>query len=143
MLLRVREEVCQKLGKQGKVKEYKVLDLPYLQDVIKETIRLHLAAPLLGPHKTMMDVKIGNYTIPTNTQILVNAWAMARDPRRRCPALPLAHRMVSLIRTAFVYHFDWKLPHPKEEMDMNEVCGLTLIKATPLVATPIPFKRLD
>ncbi|GJW97320.1 geraniol 8-hydroxylase-like protein [Tanacetum coccineum] len=63
--------------------------------------------------------------------------------RRRCPALPLAHRMVSLIRTAFVYHFDWKLPHPKEEMDMNEVCGLTLIKATPLVATPIPFKGLD
>nr|GFB87715.1 geraniol 8-hydroxylase-like [Tanacetum cinerariifolium] len=174
ILLRVREEVSQKLEQEGKVEESKVLDLPYLQAVIKETMRLHFAAPLLAPHKTMSEVKIGNYIVPKNTQILVNAWAIARDERhwenpmeflpdrflkkklldykgqnfefipfgsgrRRCPGMPLAHRMVSLIVASFVYHFDWKLPFPKEEMDMNDVFGLTLLKAKPLIATPIPF----
>nr|GFA64855.1 geraniol 8-hydroxylase-like [Tanacetum cinerariifolium] len=72
ILLRVREEVSQKLEQEGKVEESKVLDLPYLQAVIKETMRLHFAAPLLAPHKTMSEVKIGNYIVPKNTQILVN-----------------------------------------------------------------------
>ncbi|PWA68224.1 cytochrome P450 [Artemisia annua] len=47
MLLRVlRGEVSQTLGQEGKVEESIVLDLPYLQAVIKETVRLHFAAPL-------------------------------------------------------------------------------------------------
>ncbi|GKE05450.1 geraniol 8-hydroxylase-like protein [Tanacetum coccineum] len=132
ILLRVREEESQKLEPEGKVEESKVLDLPYLQAVIKETMRLHFAAPLLAPHKTLAEMKIGNYIVPKNTQIIVNAWAIARDERhwenpmeflpdrflknklldyngqnfefipfgsgrRRCPGMPLAHRMVSLI----------------------------------------------
>ncbi|GJY39286.1 geraniol 8-hydroxylase-like protein [Tanacetum coccineum] len=60
--------------------------------------------------------------------------------RRMCPGIPLAHRVVSLMVASFVYHFDWKLPHAREEMDMNDIFGLTLLRATPLLATPIPFK---
>ncbi|KAI3690366.1 hypothetical protein L2E82_48384 [Cichorium intybus] len=173
MLSRVREEVSQIVGDDRKIKEAKILDLPYLDAVIKETMRLHLAAPLLAPHKTETQVKLGNYIVPPNTQIFVNAWAMAQDPRywknpmvfmperfltnnvdykgqhfefipfgsgrRRCPGMPLAHRMVRLIVASFVYHFDWELPHAREEMDMNCTFGLTLLKTIPLVATPIPL----
>lgn len=57
-----------------------------------------------------------------------------------CPGMPLAHRVVSLMVASFVYHFDWKLPHAKKEMDMNCIFGITLIRATSLVATPIPAK---
>ncbi|KAK9076728.1 hypothetical protein SSX86_005062 [Deinandra increscens subsp. villosa] len=172
MFLRVREEVTSTVGEDGKIHEAKLLDLPYLQSVIKETMRLHLSVPLLVPHKTETEVKLGKYTVPKNTQILVNAWAIARDPRhwenpirfeperflgkeldykgqhfnfipfgsgrRMCPGIPLAHRVVSLMVASFVYHFDWKLPHVREEMDMNDTFGLTLVRATPLVATPIP-----
>ncbi|KAJ0559093.1 putative geraniol 8-hydroxylase [Helianthus annuus] len=172
MFSRVRKKVSTTVGEDGKIKEAKLLDLPYLQAVIKETMRLHLPVPLLVPHKTDTSVKLGEYFVPKNTQILVNAWAMARDPRywetptmfkperflgneidykgqhfefipfgsgrRMCPGIPLAHRVVSLMVASFVYHFDWKLPHAREEMDMNDIFGLTLLRATPLVATPIP-----
>nr|GEW79138.1 geraniol 8-hydroxylase-like [Tanacetum cinerariifolium] len=60
--------------------------------------------------------------------------------RRKCPGMPLAHRMLSLIVASLVYHFDWELPYAKEEMDMNDIFGRTLLKATPLVAIPIPLK---
>nr|GEW79124.1 geraniol 8-hydroxylase-like [Tanacetum cinerariifolium] len=77
---RVREEVSTIVGKDGIIQEAKLLDLPYLHAVIKETMRLHLSVPLLVPHKTESDVKFGKYNVPKNTQILVNAWAIARDP---------------------------------------------------------------
>ncbi|GJW06710.1 geraniol 8-hydroxylase-like protein [Tanacetum coccineum] len=175
MFSKVREEVSTAIGKDGKIQEAKLLDLPYLQAVIKETMRLHLAVPLLIPHKTETEVKLGKYIIPKNTQILVNAWAMARDPRywenptmfkperfvgndlnymgqhfkflpfgsgrRMCPGIPLAHRVVSLMVASFVYHFDWKLPHAREEMNMDDIFGLTLLRATPLLATPIPINN--
>ncbi|KAI3713368.1 hypothetical protein L1987_71945 [Smallanthus sonchifolius] len=174
VLLRVREELNQIVGKDGKLKEPKILGIPYLHAVIKETMRLHSPSPLLAPHKTETEVQLGNYIVPANTQILVNSWAISRDPsfwenpslfmperflrnkidykgqhfefipfgsgRRRCPGMPIAYRMVSLVVASFVYHFDWKLPHAKDEMDMNDVFGLSLQKATPLVAMPIPLK---
>ncbi|KAJ0922514.1 putative geraniol 8-hydroxylase [Helianthus annuus] len=152
----------------------KILDLPYLHAVIKETMRLHLSVPLLAPHKTENQVKLGDYIVPKNIQILVNVWAMARDPmywenplsfmperflksevdykgqhfqflpfgsgRRMCPGIPLAHRVVTLMVASFVYHFDWELTHPREEMDMNDIFGLALLRATPLVAYPISTK---
>ncbi|KAJ0778883.1 putative geraniol 8-hydroxylase [Helianthus annuus] len=175
MFSRVREEVSTTVGENGKIQEAKLLDLPYLQAVIKETMRLHLAVPLLVPHKTETEVKLGEYIVPKNTQILVNAWAMARDPkywenpmtfkperfleneleykgqhfefipfgsgRRMCPGIPLAQRVVSLMLATFVYHCDWNLPHATEEMDMDDIYGLTLLRATPLVATPVPVTQ--
>ncbi|XP_023734350.1 geraniol 8-hydroxylase [Lactuca sativa] len=173
MFLRVREEVSTTIGKDGKIQEAILLDLPYLQAVIKETMRLHLSVPLLAPHKTETEVKLDKYIVPKNTQILVNAWSIARDPRywenplmfdperflggkfdykgqnfeflpfgsgkRMCPGISLANRVVSLMVASFVYHFDWELPHAREEMDMNDIFGLALLRATPLVATPIPM----
>ncbi|KAL8253716.1 hypothetical protein R6Q59_031937 [Mikania micrantha] len=174
MFSRLRDEVSTAVSAADckTIQESKILDLPYLQAVIKETMRLHLSVPLLVPHKTETQVQIGEYILPKDTQIMVNAWAMARDPRywdnpttfdperflgnevdykgqhfefipfgsgrRMCPGIPLAHRVVSLMVASFVYHFDWKLPHAPQDMDMNDIFGLTLLRATPLVATPIP-----
>lgn len=79
MMLKLRDEISETVRRNGTIEETEILRLPYLQAVVKETMRLHLAVPFLVPHKTEKDVKINNYIIPKNTQVLVNAWAIARD----------------------------------------------------------------
>lgn len=79
MMLKLRDEIWETVRKEGKIEETEILRLPYLQAVVKETMRLHLAVPFLVPHKTEKDVRINDYIIPKNTQVVVNAWAIARD----------------------------------------------------------------
>ncbi|KAK6144455.1 hypothetical protein DH2020_021275 [Rehmannia glutinosa] len=58
--------------------------------------------------------------------------------RRICPGLPLAHVMVHLMVATLIHNFEWKLePGMKpEEIDVNEMFGLSLHKAVPLRAFP-------
>ncbi|KAL8111060.1 hypothetical protein AgCh_026709 [Apium graveolens] len=76
---KLREELGESIAGKGSLEEAKILELPYLQSVLKETMRLHLVAPFLLPHKTVTSVKFKGYTIPKNTPIIINAWAIARN----------------------------------------------------------------
>ncbi|EEF33755.1 conserved hypothetical protein [Ricinus communis] len=77
---RVKEELNQVIGPERKVVESDINQLPYLQAVIKEAMRLHPVIPLLVPRNTMEDTTFMGYFIPKDTQIFVNAWAIGRDP---------------------------------------------------------------
>ncbi|WVZ55670.1 hypothetical protein U9M48_006302, partial [Paspalum notatum var. saurae] len=57
-------------------------NLPYLQAVVKESLRLHPLTPLMLPHKANASVKIAGYDIPKGANVIVNVWAaVVRDPK--------------------------------------------------------------
>ncbi|KAL5726194.1 hypothetical protein ACHQM5_009257 [Ranunculus cassubicifolius] len=48
--------------------------------LIKETMRIHPVAPLLIPHESTEDITVNGYFIPKKSRVLVNTWAIGRDP---------------------------------------------------------------
>ncbi|KAL4366018.1 hypothetical protein AHAS_Ahas07G0164100 [Arachis hypogaea] len=77
---KAKQELEQIIGKGNPIEESDVAKLPYLQAIIKETLRLHPPAPLLLPRKAKVDVEISGYTIPKGARVLINAWAIGRNP---------------------------------------------------------------
>ncbi|KAI3507612.1 hypothetical protein L1887_22601 [Cichorium endivia] len=73
------KEIDQVVGKDRLLQESDIPNLPYLQAIIKETLRLHPAAPMV-PRRSTEDCTVAGYHIPANTTIFVNVWALGRDP---------------------------------------------------------------
>ncbi|ESR36951.1 cytochrome P450 family 76 subfamily C polypeptide 7 [Citrus sinensis] len=78
-LSKARLELEQTIGKGKTIEESDITRLPYLQAVVKETLRLHPAVPLLLPRKALADVEIAGFIVPKGAQVFVNAWAIGRD----------------------------------------------------------------
>jgi cytochrome P450 len=79
-MIKVKAELAQVVRASKKVEESDMENLPFLQAVVKETLRLHPPIPFLVPRRAMHDTNFMGYDIPKNTQVLVNAWAIGRDP---------------------------------------------------------------
>ncbi|PIA38484.1 hypothetical protein AQUCO_02800294v1 [Aquilegia coerulea] len=80
VLKKVEAELDEVVGRSQKVTENDIWRLPYLQAVVKETLRLHPPVPLLVPRRCIEDTEYMGYSIPKETQVLVNVWAIGRDP---------------------------------------------------------------
>ncbi|XP_043689535.1 cytochrome P450 CYP736A12-like [Telopea speciosissima] len=173
VMKKLQEELKNVVGMDKFVKEEYLLNLEYLNMVIRESMRLHPPGPLLVPRESMEDVTIDDYYIPKKSCVIINAWAIGRDPnvwsdnaeeflperfigngvdiqghdfqlipfgsgRRVCPGLQLGLTLVRLVLAQLVHCFDWTLPNGMlpSDLDMNEMYGLTVSRAKPLLAVP-------
>ncbi|CAI9093807.1 OLC1v1029387C1 [Oldenlandia corymbosa var. corymbosa] len=77
---KVQKELDDVIGLGNIVEEFHLPKLHYLEAVVKEALRLHPAIPLLVPRRPSKSSIVGGYTVPENTSVFVNAWAIQRDP---------------------------------------------------------------
>ncbi|KAJ0614367.1 putative cytochrome P450 [Helianthus annuus] len=163
VLERARTELDNYIGQERMVEEADLSNLPYIQCIINETLRLLLAGPLLVPHEPSQDCTIGGFVVARGTMVLVNAWAIHRDPivwddslsfkpkrfenmanegyrfipfgmgRRQCPGSSLANRVMGLALASLIQCFEWERVG-NELVRLSEGKGLTMPKDEPLEA---------
>nr|XP_043637773.1 cytochrome P450 93A3-like [Erigeron canadensis] len=73
------EEIHRTIGENRLLQESDIPNLPYLQAIVKETLRLHPAGPVIARESTE-DSMVAGYHIPARTHIFINVWALGRDP---------------------------------------------------------------
>uniref|UniRef100_A0A8R7QLI3 Cytochrome P450 81D1 n=1 Tax=Triticum urartu TaxID=4572 RepID=A0A8R7QLI3_TRIUA len=169
-LQRARDEIDANVGTGRLVDESDMANLPYLQCVLKESLRLCPVGPLIPAHEAMEDCTVGGFRVPRGTMILVNSWAINRDAdlwdsptefmperfldtakptpmmpfgfgRRRCPAEGLAMRLLGLTLATLVQCLEWDAGEGRA-IDMAEGAGLSMPMATPLALVCRPREFL-
>ncbi|KAM6592859.1 hypothetical protein CsatA_000562 [Cannabis sativa] len=80
IMKKARKEIDSIVGKTRLVEESDIVDLPYIQAITKETLRLHPAGPLILRESTE-DCTINGYYIPKKTRVYINSWAIGRDSK--------------------------------------------------------------
>ncbi|KAK1427465.1 hypothetical protein QVD17_16151 [Tagetes erecta] len=163
VLEKARAQIDEYIGNERLVQETDIPNLPYIQCIINESLRLFPAAPLLVPHESSKDCTIGGFDVARGTIVLVNAWAIHRDPmvwdkplcfkperfeevlndgyrfipfgmgRRQCPGSGLANRVIWLALASLIQCFEWDRVS-KELVGLSEGKGLTMPKDEPLKA---------
>ncbi|KAH7515038.1 hypothetical protein FEM48_Zijuj11G0153700 [Ziziphus jujuba var. spinosa] len=127
-------------------------------DKEEETMRLHPPAPLLAPREYMDKCILDVYEIPAKTRVVINAFAIGRDPkswedplhqefkfvpfgggRRGCPGFAFGLATIEIALARLLYHFDWELPPEvlgPHDVDLDEIFGLASRKKSTLVLVP-------
>ncbi|KAJ9181140.1 hypothetical protein P3X46_009303 [Hevea brasiliensis] len=77
---KLRDEIQSIVGSSRRlIKESDVPNLPYLQAIVKESLRLHAPSPIINRECTK-DCKINGFDIKAKTKVLINTYAIMRDP---------------------------------------------------------------
>ncbi|KAL5833608.1 hypothetical protein ACOSQ3_017282 [Xanthoceras sorbifolium] len=80
LMKKAQAEVREVIDRIGKVDEMAIDEMKFLKLVIKETLRLHPSIAMLLPRECGEKCVINGFDIPIKTKVIVNAWAIGRDP---------------------------------------------------------------
>ncbi|KAJ4772014.1 Cytochrome P450 [Rhynchospora pubera] len=78
---KLRAEIDSVVGSTGSINDADVAQMPYLQAVVKETLRVHPPGPLLSwARLSTDDIQLSNgMVVPAGTTAMVNMWAITHD----------------------------------------------------------------
>lgn len=79
VMKKLQEEIATVVGVHRQVEEADLARLDYLAMVVKETLRLHPLSAFLFHHGKEERV-VSGYRIPKRSSVMVNVWAIGRDP---------------------------------------------------------------
>jgi cytochrome P450 len=77
---KVQNEVRGIRGNKKDITKDDLNNMHYFKAVIKVVFHFHPPLPLLVPRESTQNVKIQGYYIVVGTQVIINAWAIGRDP---------------------------------------------------------------
>ncbi|KAL2935406.1 Cytochrome P450 78A5 [Bienertia sinuspersici] len=79
---KAQAEIDTIVGKNTPVTDSHLPKLPYLQAIVKETLRVHPPGPLLSwARLAIHDTHVGPHFIPAGTTAMVNMWAITHDDK--------------------------------------------------------------
>ncbi|XP_076927943.1 desmethyl-deoxy-podophyllotoxin synthase-like [Bidens hawaiensis] len=81
ILEKTQSEIRKVVNERRTIDETGIQEIMFLKLVIKETLRLHPPAPLLLPRENREKCDINGYHIPAKSKVIVNAWAVNRNPK--------------------------------------------------------------
>ncbi|VFQ99068.1 unnamed protein product [Cuscuta campestris] len=81
VLAKAKKEIDDHVGHDRLIDESDLANLPYLNCIIKETLRMYPVGPLLVPHESSTECTVGGYRIPKGTMLMVNLYSIQRDPK--------------------------------------------------------------
>ncbi|XP_054789693.1 cytochrome P450 93B16-like [Prosopis cineraria] len=80
VLKKAQEEVDRVTEQKRLINESDIPNLPYINAIVKEIMRLHPPVAMINRQGTQ-DCVVSGYLIPKGTFLFVNVWAMGRDPK--------------------------------------------------------------
>lgn len=80
LINKATEELDRVIGRERWVEERDFPQLPYIDAIVKETMRLHPVAVMLAPHEALEDCNVSGYDIRKGTRVFINTWSIGRDP---------------------------------------------------------------
>lgn len=78
---KAQQEIDTCVGNHRHVQDSDIPNLPFLQSIVKEVLRLHPPGPLLSwARLAVHDVHVDKFFIPAGTTAMVNMWAITHNP---------------------------------------------------------------
>ncbi|KAK4427690.1 cytochrome [Sesamum alatum] len=79
---KAQHEIDSVIGTNRPVADSDLPNLPYLQAIVKETLRMHPPGPLLSwARLAIHDTCVGPHFVPAGTTAMVNMWAITHDDK--------------------------------------------------------------
>ncbi|CAD6257098.1 unnamed protein product [Miscanthus lutarioriparius] len=150
---KAHEEMDAAVGLRRPVTDSDVPNLPLLQWILKETLRMHPPGPLLSwARLAVQDAQVGKHVVPAGTTAMVNVWAISHDEaiwgdpwvfrsERVCPGRMMGLATAQLWLGRLLKEYRWLPPPANKPVKLAECLRLSMEMKKPLVCRAVPRRR--